>query len=96
MKLIILANKNDLKDIRQVTEDEIEEFKNKNGFQIIETSALTGEGIIEAFEKMIDLITENKTMDEIYQKYCTNYNKKLLLKQNNQNRNNANVKCCSK
>lgn len=91
MKLIILGNKNDLKDIRQVTEKEIEEFKNRNGLKVIETSALSGEGINEAFEEMFNLITENMNNEDIYQKYCFNYNKKLLLKQN---KNKSDLTCC--
>ena len=92
LKIIILGNKNDLTNIREISKEEISEFIKTNNYKIIETSAKTGEGIKEAFEDLVDLIFENKTEDEIYNLYCPNYDKRRLLdKQNNEN---SNAQCC--
>ncbi len=92
LKIIILGNKSDLTNIREISKEEISEFIKTNNYKVIETSAKTGEGIKEAFEDLVDLILENKTEDEIYNLYCPNYDKRLLL--NNQNDENSNAQCC--
>ena len=79
-------------NIREISKEEISEFIKTNNYKVIETSAKTGEGIKEAFEDLVDLILENKTEDEIYNLYCPNYDKRLLL--NNQNDENSNAQCC--
>lgn len=92
LKIIILGNKSDLTNIREISKEEISEFIKTNNYKVIETSAKTGEGIKEAFEDLVDLILENKTEDEIYNLYCPNYDKRLLL--NNKNDENSNAQCC--
>ncbi len=92
LKIVILGNKSDLENIREVTKEKISEFIKINNFKLFETSAKTGEGINEAFEALVDLIFENKNEDEIYNLYCFNYNKRMLL--NVQNNQNSNAKCC--
>jgi len=92
LKIIILGNKSDLTNIREISKEEISEFIKTNNYKVIETSAKTGEGIKEAFKDLVDLILENKTEDEIYNLYCPNYDKRLLL--NNQNDENSNAQCC--
>ncbi len=92
LKLVILGNKNDLNNIREVKNEKISEFTKINNFKFFETSAKTGEGINEAFEALVDLVFENKNEDEIYNLYCSNYDKKMLL--NDQNNENSNAKCC--
>ena len=92
LKIIILGNKRDLTNIREITEEEIAEFTKINNFKVIETSAKTGEGIKEAFEALVELILENKTKEEIYNLYCPNHEKRVLL--NNNNIKKPKAQCC--
>ena len=62
--LIILGNKLDLVSNREVTDEDIDLFKDKNNFQIFTISAKNKENIDECFEAMIDLIVENMNKDE--------------------------------
>ncbi len=49
---IIIGNKKDLKDQRKLKKEEILQYAKKINFEYIETSALTGENIEEAFSKI--------------------------------------------
>ena len=51
--LCLLVNKQDLKDQSVVSQQDIESFNQKNGSVLRYCSALTGEGIHEAFEDML-------------------------------------------
>ena len=93
-KILIIGNKSDLKDIREVSENDISEFVEKNKLKVVQTSAKNGDKVKEAFEAMIDLVIENQSEEEIYKNYCNNYNKKKLLKNNKNNVHNSNAQCC--
>ena len=93
-KILIIGNKSDLKDIREVSDNDISEFVEKNKLKAVQTSAKNGDKIKEAFEAMIDLVIENQSEEEIYKNYCNNYNKKKLLKNNKNNVHNSNAQCC--
>lgn len=56
--LVVVANKVDLVDSRAVSKEEGEEYAKKNGFLYVESSALTGENVEEAY------VTLCKTMIE--------------------------------
>ena len=69
IKMIILENKIDLEDEREVSRELIEEYQNSTNIEIIKTSSKTGEGIEEAFlaivkelfnDKKIGLVTEDE------------------------------------
>ena len=92
-KIIILGNKIDLNNIIQVSDEDILNFKEKSGFQIIKTSAKDGKNIEHAFKTMFELIIKDKNQEQIYSEFCCNYNKKTLLKKETPN-NNSNAKCC--
>ncbi len=53
--IIVAGNKIDIKNKRQVTQEEAEKFCNEKGLNYVETSALTGEGI----KKLFDTITHS-------------------------------------
>jgi Ras-related protein Rab-2A len=57
--IILVGNKSDMENSRQVTRDEGEEFAKKNGLYFMETSAKTAENVDEAFIR---------TAKEIYSK----------------------------
>ena len=90
-KILIIGNKSDLKDIREVSDNDISEFVEKNKLKVVQTSAKNGDKVKEAFEAMIDLVIENQSEEEIYKNYCNNYNKKKLLKNNKNNVHNSNA-----
>ena len=58
--LILIGNKNDLEDQRQVTKEMGEEKAKELGLAFMETSACSGENLDKAFQMMIN---------EIYKKY---------------------------
>ena len=81
--LIILGNKFDLVDSREVTDKDIDLFKNNHDFKIFNVSAKSKENLDECFEEMINLIIENMDENEI----GNNNSKKLK-------NNKKNGKCC--
>jgi small GTP-binding protein len=56
---ILIGNKSDLADARQVSTEEAESFANENSMRYFETSAKTGANVDEAFEAGIDSIEKN-------------------------------------
>lgn len=65
MEILILGNKIDLNKDRKITENDLIELGNKFNVPIIETSALTGENVDEAFNKIINNIYNSKTLNII-------------------------------
>ena len=57
--LILIGNKNDLNDMRQVTYDEGANFAKSNNMIFLETSAKTGDNIKEIFNKSVKKIDQN-------------------------------------
>ena len=57
--LILIGNKNDLKERREVQYQEGEEFAKKRNMIFLETSAKTGDNISQIFEKSIKQIDKN-------------------------------------
>ena len=58
---LVLMNKCDLVEDRQIDKNEISKFEKENGIKIMEVSAKTGNGIDKAFEYIIDkLIDKNE------------------------------------
>lgn len=53
--IIVAGNKIDMKNKRQVTQEEAEKFCNEKGLNYVETSAFSGEGI----KKLFDTITHS-------------------------------------
>ena len=59
-RIIILANKSDLFNAREVRYEEAKHFASKNGVAFVETSALNGNEVSYAFEKLVEIILEQK------------------------------------
>ena len=55
---ILIGNKNDLEDEREIQSDEGKAFANRNGMQFIETSAKMNTNVNEAFETLGKLMIE--------------------------------------
>lgn len=60
VQVLMVGNKNDLTENRQVTAEEQEKLCSQFGFPFIETSALTGENIDGAFNLLVDNILKNE------------------------------------
>ena len=52
--ILLVGNKNDLQDQRQVEMDEAKRFATENKMYFIETSALTKYKVTEAFEQLFE------------------------------------------
>ena len=52
--MLVVGNKSDLEEKRQVTEQMQKKFAGDNGLDFIETSALTYTNVDEAFKKLIN------------------------------------------
>jgi len=61
MQIILVGNKSDLKDQREVTTEEGEAFARKNSVMFIETSALDKFHVEDAFKQLVTAIYETKT-----------------------------------
>lgn len=57
--LILVANKVDLKESRVVTTEEGKKYAKKNGFIYVESSALTGENVEEAYSTLCKRMIED-------------------------------------
>ena len=55
IKVILLGNKTDLEDQRQVSSDEGANFAAKNGFMFLETSCISQRNVADSFETLIEL-----------------------------------------
>jgi Ras-related protein Rab-11A len=70
--MVLLGNKNDLKNERKVTQKKAEEFAKLNNLHYYETSAKTGENVKEAFNDLAKQIlksTQNLDIDEMERIY---------------------------
>ncbi|KXH76323.1 MAG: hypothetical protein AM326_07260 [Candidatus Thorarchaeota archaeon SMTZ-45] len=64
--LVVVANKVDLKDSRVVATEEGEEYAKNNSFMYVESSALTGENVEEAYANLCRImIEESKDISEM-------------------------------
>jgi len=62
--MMLVCNKTDLADKRQIPTEEGQEYANKNGALYIEVSAKTGEKIGDAFEELVEKILETPSLLE--------------------------------
>ena len=56
MSIVILGNKTDLEEMREVKQEEIKQIANNHNLQHYEVSAKSGHNIKEAFEYMISCL----------------------------------------
>ena len=62
--IIIIGNKIDLEDMRDISKDVASAFAKENTFKYFETSAKTGEGVDEAFRDLVNQILANSDKNE--------------------------------
>ena len=98
-EMIIVGNKIDLNEKRQVNFDLLESLGKKNNIEVFETSAKTGEGVEEIFSNLTKKLFKNKNIgvvlpgdDELSMRrgsYILNNNKPPNRKGKNQENENA-------
>lgn len=93
MEIILIGNKIDLEG-RKITRQETNELANKYNIPFMETSALTGENVDEAFTKIIQNIYHSKTLN-IIKKQDENDPKFETILQNNMNNHHSTNKIIS-
>lgn len=96
---ILLGNKCDLIDQREVTKEEVEDYCNEKNIELFETSAKIDINLNEVFDKIIELIFNGKTKEEIIKSFGnTNSSLSILsknsYKSNKKKKNKKNEKCC--
>ena len=87
---ILLGNKCDLSDTREVQKEDAEIFCNEKKIDFFETSAKENINLDEAFKKMVELIFKTKETQNLLRN--REYNKMLIA--NNTGKNNNNSTCC--
>ena len=87
-KKLLIGNKNDMKDKIKVTADDIKKFKRENKLKFIETSAKVNNNVEEAFQKIINLMIENMSNDEILEEFGINAKKEHSMSLSNSTLNN--------
>lgn len=66
VEIFLIGNKKDLESRRNVSKRVIENILSKHSIKnYIETSALTGEGVIEAFHKMSEILMDKEKLNQI-------------------------------
>ena len=97
-KKLLIGNKNDMKNNVKVSKDEIKKFIKLNGLKFIETSAKENTNVEEAFAKIIDLIKDNMSNDELLEEFGVNVKKEHSMSLSNSTLNNMTgdqkKKCC--
>ena len=69
IKTILVGNKLDLEDEREVDKETALKFAGKNNLKYLETSAKNGKNINNSFKEMIALILNDKTEQEIKKEF---------------------------
>ena len=91
---IIVGNKIDLSNQREVAKETLNKFcSNNSKAKGIEMSAKLGVNVKETFETLVKDIVGNLTNEQIKEKFCKKDKENTNLKKSN-NKNNSKKKCC--
>ena len=94
---LVVGNKSDLSDKRQVSQVEINNFKQQTGIDVIEASAKSSDKIYEVMETMTRMLISKKTRKSSFNKngnYDTPEQEKISLNEEVKN-NEQNSDCCN-
>ena len=86
---ILIGNKCDLEEKREIPKDEGEAFANRNGMQFMETSAKNNNNVTEAFEALAKIMVESSN-----KKNTIKIEKKTIKVDNGANLNTKKKACC--
>ena len=91
---ILVGNKIDLRDKRQIKLDELKEYGLKKRIDVMEVSAKERINIDEAFQKIVDLILSNKNKDDILAEFGVSNSNDINLSKGKETNKKDN--CCIK
>ena len=96
---LVVGNKSDLSDKRQVSQVEINNFKQQTGIEVIEASAKNSEKIYEVMETITRMLISKKTRI-VNLNSSGNYNTpneqgRILLSDKDKKNNEQNQDCCN-
>ena len=87
--IIIIGNKIDMDDMRDINKEEADKFAKENDYKYFEASAKTGEGVDEAFREIVNQILDNSDkLEEIKEE------RKSIKIQEEPNNNQKKKNCC--
>ena len=88
--VIIIGNKIDLVDSREINKEDAEKFSKEKNYKYFETSAKTGEGVDEAIKELVNqVLKQNGQKDD--QKETRN---SVLIKEDNEGSGGKKKGCC--
>ena len=95
-KRILIGNKCDLSEKRNISIEELENYCMEKNMQFFETSAKENIYLVEAFNKIVDLILEDKTDEEIIREFGVKKSSLSISSRNlgSKKNNNKNQRCC--
>ena len=94
VKVILLGNKSDLEDQREVSQDEGKDLADENRFIFMESSCKDNYNVSDAFTTLVEMTNnEYNKFNKIKKSYSfvLNKNKKALIESN---KSSNNAKCC--
>ena len=93
--ILVFGNKTDLINERQISTEEAQEFAKKFNLEYKEGSALSGAGINETIELLVDkIIKEKQLLDENFNLKEEQQVVSKKLKPNNKSKSDKGKKCC--
>ena len=94
--IIIIGNKLDMEDQREITKEQAEQFVSENKYKYFETSAKTGEGIDKSIRELaVQILKQDGHMDDQKAARATSRQlKKEDITTNNNNDENKKGGCC--
>ena len=92
LPLIIVGNKIDMEESREVEKENAEQFATENNYKYFETSAKTGEGVDEAVRNLVNQVLNNNQIDE--QKIEARKSVQLKEEDNNEGEVKKKKGCC--
>ena len=93
---LVVGNKSDLSHERQVTQIDINNFKQQTGIDVIEASAKSSDKIYEVMETITRMLIHKKNKIGIFNSGNTpDNNDNIKLDENNKQNNEDNQNCCN-
>ena len=95
-KRLLIGNKCDLIEKRNISIEELEKYCEEKNIDFFETSAKENIYLVEAFNKIVELILENKTDEEIIREFGVKKSSLSISSRNlgSKKNNNKNQRCC--
>ena len=94
-KKIIVGNKVDIENKREINKDIVERFGKENNIKCFEVSAKIEKNIESIFRELTELILENKTEEELREEFISqSYTSSIISKDTFKIKDEKKAKCC--